>query len=82
MRNKLKIIPLLIALLIVPQQAGAESPAAVGIKESINLTLENNASLLSLKQEIIKAAAFKVQADGTLLPSISASVNESNKYLH
>ena len=56
MRNKLKIIPLLIALLIVPQQAGAESPAAVGIKESINLTLENNASLLSLKQEIIKAA--------------------------
>ena len=54
MRNKLKIIPLLIALLIVPQQAGAESPAAVGIKESINLTLENNASLLSLKQEIIK----------------------------
>ena len=75
MRSKLKIIPLLIALLIAPQQAGAESPAAVDIKESINLTLENNASLLSLKQEIIKAAAFKVQADGTLLPSISASVN-------
>ena len=82
MRSKLEIIPLLIALLIAPQQAGAESPTAVDIKESINLTLENNASLLSLKQEIIKAAAFKVQADGTLLPSISASANIDKQMFH
>ena len=47
-------------------------PAPLDIGEAIRLTLENNAELRSLRQETIKARAFKLQADGTLLPSVTA----------
>ena len=48
-------------------------PAPLDIDTAIKLTLENNAELRSLCQETIKARAFKLQADGTLLPSVTAS---------
>lgn len=47
--------------------------APLEIAEAVSLTIKNNSSLRSLEQELIKADAFKLQADGTLLPSISAS---------
>lgn len=49
----------------------AEDP--VDIHTAVDLTLKNNSRLRSLRQEAIKAYAFKIQADGTLLPSLSAN---------
>jgi outer membrane protein TolC len=43
---------------------------SMDIKEAIDLTLRDNLSLLSLRQEIAKARAFKLQADGTLTPEL------------
>ena len=43
------------------------------IAEAVSITLKNNSELRSLRQELIKAEAFKLAADGTLLPSVSAN---------
>jgi outer membrane protein TolC len=45
---------------------------SIDIYKAVELTLQNNSALRSLRQETIKAYAFKIQADGTLLPSITA----------
>ena len=47
------------------------APLCIG--EALRITLENNAELKSLRQELAKADAFKIKADGTLLPSLSFS---------
>ena len=47
--------------------------APLKIAEAVSITLKNNSELRSLRQELIKAEAFKLAADGTLLPSVSAS---------
>ncbi|MDR1651930.1 MAG: TolC family protein [Synergistaceae bacterium] len=53
----------------------------MGIREAIALTLERNAVLLSLRQELPKASAFKLQADGALTPEIgfSAGIDENRE---
>ena len=48
---------------------------SINIHEAIGLTLTNNSTLRSLRQEVKKAYAFKLQADGTLLPGISANAS-------
>lgn len=53
--------------------SAAEKPLDLGIKEAIDLTLRHNSGLLSIRQEAVKAGAFKLQADGALLPEISVS---------
>ncbi|MDO5115544.1 MAG: TolC family protein [Synergistaceae bacterium] len=58
---------------LIAASASAAAAASLDIKEAVGITLKENASLRSLRQELIKADAFKLQADGTLLPSISAS---------
>lgn len=45
--------------------------ASLDIKEAIDLTLRNNSALLSIRQEAVKAEAFRVQADGTWTPEIA-----------
>lgn len=60
------------ALTLTASCRSAEA-SAVGINEAIELTLTNNSGLRSLRQETIKAFAFQIQADGTLLPSLSAN---------
>ena len=52
--------------------APACAAAPLDIKEAIRLALDNNSSLRSLRQEAVKAKAFKLQADGTLLPNVYA----------
>ncbi len=58
------------AALCLASAAAASAP--VDINEAVKLTLKDNSALRSLRQELIKAQAFKLQADGTLLPSVSA----------
>ena len=73
MKLSLKIL-FLIALIIFPALPSFAKPAvSLDITEAIELTIKNNSGLRSLRQEIIKAEAFKLQADGTLLPYISAN---------
>lgn len=50
---------------------GGKNP--LNIKEAIALTLANNSTLLSFREEASKAYAFKIQADGTLTPQITLS---------
>lgn len=74
-----KIIAIFIFFLICaavfspPDSSAAEIPADshLDIKEAIDITLRNNSGLRSIRQEAVKAEAFKVRADGTLLPAIS-----------
>lgn len=51
--------------------AAAAEP--LSIEEAVALTLRDNIALKSLKQELIKADAFKVAADGSRLPSVAAA---------
>ncbi len=67
--SKMFVSALLVAASAVP--CAAAPPLKIG--EAISITLKNNSSLRSLRQELIKAEAFKLQADGTLLPQVSAS---------
>jgi outer membrane protein TolC len=64
-----KATAILFLLLAVPSQSIAA--VSMDIKEAIDLTLRDNLALLSLRQEAVKAVAFKLQADGTSLPEIS-----------
>ena len=51
------------------------------IKEAITLTLENNSELRSLRQEMVKAEAFRLQAEGAFLPeaSFNAYIDEQKE---
>lgn len=62
-----------VALLVLLLASGARAAAPIEINEAVTLALKNNAQLRQLRQELIKADAFKLAADGTLLPSVSAS---------
>ncbi|MDR1943295.1 MAG: TolC family protein [Synergistaceae bacterium] len=70
---------LTLSLLFVPSPSGAA--VSIDIKEAIGLTLQNNLDLLSLRQEMRKAEAFKLQADGAFLPEIgfSAAVDDQKE---
>ena len=52
--------------LFIPSPSFAE--ISMDIKEAIALTLENNSELRSLRQEMVKADAFRLQAEGAFLP--------------
>jgi outer membrane protein TolC len=69
-KNKMILFSIAFALTLTASCRSAEA-GAVGINEAIELTLTNNSGLRSLRQETIKAFAFQIQADGTLLPSLS-----------
>lgn len=71
-RSKITYILIAFTLLLGASCTNAES-STVDIHEAIELTLKNNSGLRSLRQETIKAYAFEIQADGTLLPSLSAN---------
>jgi outer membrane protein TolC len=71
-KNKMILFSIAFALTLTASCRSAEA-SAVGINEAIELTLTNNSGLRSLRQETIKAFAFQIQADGTLLPSLSAN---------
>ena len=60
-------------LLIFAMVSFAEAAEPMDIKGAIERVLKQNASLLSLRQEAAKAAAFKIQADGTLTPELGVS---------
>ncbi|MDD3964048.1 MAG: TolC family protein [Synergistaceae bacterium] len=71
-KNKMILFSIALALTLTASCRSAEA-GAVGINEAIELTLTNNSGLRSLRQETIKAFAFQIQADGTLLPSLSVN---------
>lgn len=71
-KKKMILITIALALLLTTSARSAEA-GILGINEAIELTLTNNSGLRSLRQETIKAYAFQIQADGTLLPSLSAN---------
>lgn len=64
----IKLVLAAFALFILTNTGLAAEPRPLDISEAIELTLANNAELLSLRQELVKARAFKLQADGTLTP--------------
>ncbi|NLD05199.1 MAG: TolC family protein, partial [Synergistaceae bacterium] len=66
------IMALTFALLCGAEVSCAEN-GSIDIYEAIELSMANNSGLRSLRQETIKAYAFQIQADGTLLPSLSAN---------
>lgn len=59
--------------LFISAGAGCAAEKPLDIREAIELTLWHNSGLLSIRQEAVKAEAFKLQADGTLLPNISVN---------
>lgn len=67
----LKKIAIIFVFLLVSAAGGRAAERPLDIKEAIDLTLRYNSGLLSIRQETVKAEAFKIQADGTLLPSIA-----------
>ena len=67
-----KLAGFLAAALCAVTSAASAAPPPIDIGEAVQLTLKDNAALRSLRQELVKAQAFKLQADGTLLPSVSA----------
>ena len=71
MKPYLKTIIITALIIFSAQQCMAGTDASVDINEAIELTLKNNSELRSLREEILKAEAFKVEADGTLLPGIN-----------
>jgi outer membrane protein TolC len=51
--------------------AVASPDVPLGIAEAIDLTLQNNPEILSLRQEAAKAMAFRLQAEGTSHPEVA-----------
>ena len=81
MKKKITMLLLTAILFQLPREAAAVNGdiGAIDIHEATRITLEDNSELRSLRQEIVKAFAFKVRADGTLLPSISAGLDLSKQ---
>lgn len=69
----LKKVAAIFVFLLISAGGGSAAEQPLDIKEAIDLTLRHNSGLLSIRQEAVKAGAFKLQADGTLLPQISLS---------
>lgn len=67
MNKKFAILAAALALAAAAAPSFAAAPLEIG--EAVAITMKNNSSLRSLRQELIKAEAFKLAADGTLLPS-------------
>ena len=65
--KKIAAVTLLCALAAVPASAAQE----LKIEEAAALTLRNNLTLRSLREEIKKSEAFTLQAKGTRLPSVA-----------
>lgn len=72
-RHLKRALHIFISVLIFSAAPCFAGGASMDIYEAIDLTLANNSTLRSLRQEVIKAEAFRIQADGTLMPSLSAS---------
>ncbi len=72
MRTKITLLAAL-ALAVFANLGEAAEVRSLDIKEAIELTLKDNATLRSLRQEMAKADAFKIQADGTLTPEIGVN---------
>ena len=64
---------LLLTALASPLCAEEKISAVMDIKEAVSLTLDKNAELRSLREELLRAEAFGLMADGTWLPSIGAA---------
>ncbi|MDO4988701.1 MAG: TolC family protein [Synergistes sp.] len=64
------------ALCISPCVCAAET---IDIKKALEITLRDNISLLSLKQEIVKAYGVKIRADGALLPQVTINANANKQ---
>lgn len=75
MKKTAKILLVIIFVLLCRTPGSGAEENLINIHEALRLTLVNNSTLKSLRQEVKKAYAFKLQADGTLLPSISASAS-------
>ena len=75
MKKTAKILLFITFVLLYRAAGSVAEENSINIHEAIRLTLTNNSMLRSLRQEIKKAHAFKLQAYGTLLPSISASAS-------
>ncbi|NLX85414.1 MAG: TolC family protein [Synergistaceae bacterium] len=75
MKKATKIILIITFVLLYRATCSSAEDNSINIHEAIDLTLTNNSTLKSLRQEIKKAYAFKLQADGTLLPNISANAS-------
>ncbi|KEJ93427.1 TolC family protein [Synergistes jonesii] len=71
MKMKKCLAAALAAFALCSAAQAERTPLCIG--EALRITLENNAELKSLRQELAKADAFKIKADGTLLPSLSFS---------
>ncbi|GHV54624.1 hypothetical protein FACS1894216_15030 [Synergistales bacterium] len=65
--------------MFVLMSARAAQAASMDIKEAIELTLRDNLSLLSLREEARKAYAFKLQADGARQPEIGLNAYIDNQ---
>ena len=57
----------------IPSEDYTPSKAPIDIREAIQLTLSDNLDLRSLSQEIHIAEAFRLQAEGTLTPTLALS---------
>jgi len=75
MKKTAKILLIITFVLLYRAADSGAEENSINIHEAIGLTLKNNSTLRSLRQEVKKAYAFKLQADGTLLPSISANAS-------
>ncbi|MDR3075947.1 MAG: TolC family protein [Synergistaceae bacterium] len=80
MRGKTVFRILLFAALsccAVAQSWAAEAP--LEIREAIRLMLEDNLTLKSLSQDVKKAEAFKLQADGTMTPEVGLNASTTEE---
>ena len=57
--------------------ASGTPDAPIDIREAIDLMLRDNLSLKSLRQEIMKAEAARLTADGTMTPSVNLTAQTS-----
>jgi outer membrane protein TolC len=68
LKLKLFILIVMAAMFLPIPSEGASLP--LDIKEALELMLQDNYTLQSLRQEATKAGAFKMKADGTMTPEI------------
>lgn len=78
MRMKKSLLLLFLLFVFAPlSEAATSADVSMGIGEAIDTVLRQNSSLISLRQEAVKALAFKIQADGTLTPEIGISAYQN-----
>lgn len=76
--KKFITVALLLTSFASPLCAEEKPCGIMDIKNAVNITLGKNAELRSLREELLKADAFGLMADGTWLPSVSAE-GQANK---